>query len=77
MLDLPELLAPARIVRGFTSIDCALLTDLKPEIVISEIPAGSGRVSSRFPDVDQAISISLLTVPARMHSFSAKIIPIV
>lgn len=30
MLDLPELLAPARIVRGLTSMLCSVAIDLKP-----------------------------------------------
>ena len=42
MLDFPELLAPARIVKGRISSDCSWLMDLKPETDIRVIP------SSRF-----------------------------
>src|SRR4051812_14769249 len=35
MLDFPELLAPARIVRGRTSILCSSLMDLNPATLIS------------------------------------------
>src|SRR3954454_19152725 len=45
MLDLPELLAPARMVSGLTSIRCSSLIDLNPATEISEMPpACSGRV---------------------------------
>ena len=38
MLDLPELLAPARIVRGRISMLCSLSMDLKPETLIPVMP---------------------------------------
>src|SRR5918998_1561638 len=40
MLDLPELLAPARIVSGLTSMDCSSAMDLKPATEILVIPSG-------------------------------------
>ena len=41
MLDLPELFAPARIVRGRTAMLCSSLIDLKPATLISAIAHGS------------------------------------
>lgn len=42
MLDLPELLAPARTVRGRISICCSLSIDLKPETLIPVMPEIAG-----------------------------------
>lgn len=39
MLDLPELLAPARRVNGLISMDRSRLMDLKPQTVICVIPS--------------------------------------
>ncbi len=39
MLDLPELLAPARIVSGAISISCLLTMDLKPSTAMRVIPS--------------------------------------
>ena len=39
MLDLPELLAPAKIVRGLTSMLCSCAIDLNPATVIRVMPA--------------------------------------
>lgn len=44
MLDLPELFAPARIVRGAMSMDCSRAMDLKPATVIREIEGGGSGV---------------------------------
>ena len=42
MLDLPELLAPARMVKGRISMRCSLSIDLKPETLIPVMPETSG-----------------------------------
>ena len=42
MLDLPELLAPAKIVSGRISMLCSSLMDLNPPTVISEMALVSG-----------------------------------
>jgi hypothetical protein len=39
MLDLPELLAPARMVNGAISISCRLAIDLKPSTAMRVIPS--------------------------------------
>src|SRR5947207_14579963 len=40
MLDLPELLAPARTVSGLISIDCGLTMDLYPLTLMPVMPSG-------------------------------------
>ena len=54
MLDLPELLTPARIVSGRMSIDCALPIDLNPSTVIrvSAFPMSSDSLRTRPLDLD-------------------------
>ena len=49
MLDLPELFAPARSVRGRISSVCSSKIDLKPATEIVEIVAGLCAESLAFP----------------------------
>jgi len=49
MLDLPELFAPARTVRGAMSIVCSSAMDLNPRTVIALIDAGLSAIENASP----------------------------
>ena len=57
MLDLPELLAPASIVSGLTSMDCSSAMDLKPETEMRVMPSGFGGESFFLALMAFAISL--------------------
>ena len=53
MLDLPELFAPARTVRGAMSMLLAFAIDLKPDTVIRVIPVRDARLRGRSAVCDK------------------------
>jgi len=74
MLDLPELFAPARMVKGRISIVCLVCIDLNPLTAILEM-ARLAVLDPTLEDIDAVQSFERSSSPARRVGVSDALVP--